>query len=296
MRPTLVSYLLSDDAQNAHKEILRLGAKPAMLEFADAVSRSLRGVDIHFVNRTSAEVYRKGEVHTLGMIGHDTVQRRRDGGQEYYVKSRTIENKKFQSGSPWYNTSSSINMATAVKAASTHLRQYSGEESAAVTRENASRVVNKSIDVLRGLMLTTFRDFTGMPTHAHNSNGPSSRFMGEVRAMAFIDPELQHLSTTYYTHVDNYLAAQAAANTSTYYVGLTDNFGQTLADVVQVADMLSYSGNTIPLITRTPVEAIPEWIQGKLSVLSMLSPDRYVPGVGLRVDDRVFYVIGELIE
>jgi hypothetical protein len=145
-------------------------------------------------------------------------------------------------------------------------------------------------------MLTTFREFTGMPTHAHNSNSPTSRFMSEVRAMAFIDPELQNLSSAYYTHVDNYNAAQAAANTSTYYVGLTDNFGQTLADVVQVADMLSYSGRAIPIATRTPVGAIPEWIQGKVSVLSMLSPDQYVPGVGLRIDDRVFYVVGDPIE
>lgn len=293
MHPTLVSYLLSDEAQNAHNEILRFGPRPELKEFADAVSRSLRGVDIYFHSRTSAEVYRKGEVHSLGSIGHGTVQIRRDGKQEYYVKSRTIENKKFQSGGKWYNASSSGNMATAVKAASAHLRQYSGEESAKATRDHASRIVNKSIDVLRGLMVNTFREFTGMPTHVHSS---ASRFMTEVRAMGFIDPELQHLSNAYYTHVDNYHAAQAAANTSTYYVGLTDNFGQTLADVVQVPDMLSYSGNTLPLTTRTPVEAISEWIQGKLSVLSMLSPDQYVPGVGLRVDDRVFYVVGDPIE
>jgi hypothetical protein len=41
-----------------------------------------------------------------------------------------------------------------------------------------------------------------------------------------------------------------------------------------------------------PATELPEWAQGRIAVLQMMAPETYVRGVGVRLDDKVFYAIG----
>lgn len=44
---------------------------------------------------------------------------------------------------------------------------------------------------------------------------------------------------------------------------------------------------------RIGISDAPDWMRGRVSVLSMVAPNTYVQGVGLRLDDRIFYIVEE---
>jgi hypothetical protein len=37
--------------------------------------------------------------------------------------------------------------------------------------------------------------------------------------------------------------------------------------------------------------ALPDWMRGRIAVLQMAEPGIYVDGVGLRMDDKVYYIM-----
>jgi hypothetical protein len=47
------------------------------------------------------------------------------------------------------------------------------------------------------------------------------------------------------------------------------------------------------VLSYAPTHALADWAKGRLAVLSMVPAKTYVQGVGLKVDDRVFYIAGE---
>jgi uncharacterized protein involved in outer membrane biogenesis len=60
-----------------------------------------------------------------------------------------------------------------------------------------------------------------------------------------------------------------------------------------VADIAQLEPNTdIPSLSaiRMAATELPEWAQGRTAVLKLVANDTHIQGVGVRVDDRVFYI------
>jgi hypothetical protein len=65
-----------------------------------------------------------------------------------------------------------------------------------------------------------------------------------------------------------------------------------VADVAEV-DLADYARRVKGTPLRMPLDAMSEWLRGSMAVLNMLEPMTYVQGVGVRLDDRIYYVLGE---
>lgn len=253
-------------------------------DFMDALTAKMRGVKFLYRQQHEVYVYMDSCPYTLGYIGYADYS----GGVKYAVFSRTIENRKFNSGKQAYNMLGSINIDVAVRNALTHLRPYSVAEMAAVDIERLRLSYNMKGSDLR------------------NSRSKSHRILSDHTALA---AELRELLRSGYKFDHADFAAQAAA-----YVEVSDHlhvmemqetrhfFVRVLEDwrgqVFQVQALEPTKGSYAMDMqvakdfpsTDTPVAEVNEGVLGKVSVLSMLSENGYVAGVGMKLTEDTFYV------
>lgn len=260
------------------------GAPQHLRDFMDALTAKMRGVKFLYRQQHEVYVYMDSCPYTLGYIGYADYS----GGIKYAVFSRTIENRKFNSGKQAYNMLVSINIDVAVRNALAHLRPYSVAEMAAVDIERLRLSYNMKGSDLR------------------NSRSKSHRVLSDHTALA---AELRELLRSGYKFGHADFAAQAAAyveasdhlnvmemqETRHFFVRVVEDWrGQVFQIQALEPTKSSYAmdmrvDKDFPC-TDTPVAEVNESVLGRVSVLSMLSEHGYVAGVGMKLTEDTFYV------
>lgn len=287
-RAWLVSELTTPEAlaRNEQNRVAPYHA-PQMDELIHAVGRALRDVKFHRHGTASAIVYRDGDTHALGEIGYKDTRAKGSGEKTFFVMSRRIKNEKYREGNWQYNIVSTKSLPNATKAAATHLVPYTCEEVVEETRRVVQSIIKDSVNELNSAARSAFKTFTGEAGYATNM---TSELMLELRTHTFISPRLNEAAAAYYSAYDTWREAEALAQGSIYYVGISDNYGQKVLDMAQVQIFYPYRSTCF---NRIPAESAADWVRGRVAVLNMAPPQHYVQGVGLRLDDRVFYIVGE---
>jgi hypothetical protein len=287
-RAWLVSELTMPSALEANRNNRESPYRSrAFDDLVAAVGGALRDVKFHRHGNASAIVYRDGDTHALGEIGYKNTKSKGNGEPTYYVQSRRIENHKYKEGSWQHHIVATKVLKTAVTAASTYLVPFTCAEAVDATREVARQIINEQVNKFNALARSAFKGFTGEAGYSSNMDG---ELMRELRTHTFISPKLNEAAAAYYAAYDAWQDAIGATKGGVYYVGVTDNYGQQVADTARV-DM-NYGSQT-ECFDRMPAESVADWVKGRVAVLSMTPPLHYVQGVGLRLDDRIFYVVGE---
>lgn len=287
-RAWLVSELTTPDALERDQKNREVAYRPrAFDDLIEAVGKALRDVKFHRYGNATAIVYRDGDTHALGEIGYKNTKSKGNGELTYFVQSRRIRNEKYRDSSWQHFIVSTKVLKNAVAAASTYLVPFDCKESAEATKEVARRLISDTTSKFHSRAREKFKDFTG---EAGYSSNMSSELISELRNHTFISPRLNEAAAAYYAAYDAWKDAEAATNGGTYYVGITDNYGQQVADTARVNMSFPYNAECFD---RMPAEGVADWVKGRVAVLSMTPPMHYVQGVGLRLDDRVFYVVGE---
>jgi len=283
----LVSGLTTPDATDMDKRWATSYHHQQFDDFIAEVGNALRDVEFHRTGANRATVYRKGDTHALGEIGYDNTKANGSGEKTYFVLSRRIENEKYARHSWQRHLAASKVLKTAVKAACTYLMPFSCSEAVEATRDVARQIINDRVSKAHARARETFRDLTGEAGYASNM---TSEFMQELRTHTFMSPKLNNAAAAFYATFDEWKAVESASKEGVYYVGVSDNYGQQVVDTAKVSMTFPY---TTECFDRMPAENVADWVHGRVAVLSMVDPLHYVAGVGLRLDDRVFYVIKE---
>lgn len=282
-----VSQLMTPDAVDMDERFKNTLHNAQFDELMEAVGKALRDVEFHRTGPNTAVVYRKGDIFALGEIGYKNTKAKGNGELTYFVLSRRIQNEKYNASSWQRHIVATKVLKNAVKAASTYLVPYNCEDAVSATQDVARQIVQDLVSKFHARARNAYKDLTG---EAGYSTNMSNEFILELRGHRFISPRLNDAADEYYAAYDAWKDAEAATKNGVYFVGITDNYGQQVVDTARVGMSYPYKAETFD---RMPAESVAEWVRGRVAVLSMTQPLHYVQGVGLRLDDRIFYVIGE---
>lgn len=282
-----VSQLMTQDARDMDEQFKNCLHSKEFDDLVEAVGKALRDVEFHRTSPNVAVVYRKGDLFALGEIGYKNTKFNGRGELTYFVQSRRIRNEKYRDNSWQHFIISTKVLKTAVSAASTYLVPFDCKESVEATKDVVRRLISDSTSKFHSRAREAFRTFTGDVGFSSNMD---SELMRELRTHTFISPALNEAAAAYYAAYDAWKDAEAATNGGTYYVGITDNYGQQVVDTARVDMSFPYYAECFD---RMPAESVADWVKGRVAVLSMTQPLHYVRGVGIKLDDRMFYVVGE---
>lgn len=286
----MVSQLLGEDMQRRSASFQDYAhASPLFAGFKDAVARTLRGVEFCYIGINVAVVYRPGDAYSLGEIGHRNIKARGNPEMKYYVQSRGIKNDKYKDSNWQHFISASKVMATAVKAAATYLRPMAMEDIVREASDPAYSIVHEAINATRVAMNRAAKELTG---NAYMGDLDSD-FMKEVRLMTFTSPRLNAALAEFNSAMDKYADAQRAITRDALCVTLTDYFGQLTAITQRVSLGSRYNLKQSEPSLQMAADQLSDFVKGRVAILSMVAPQTYVQDVGLRLDDRIFFIMGE---
>lgn len=294
-KPNLVS-LYANSPRSHHLEYERPYYRQETFKaFVTAVCEALGGASYHNVDYSSAVIYHPGEVHARGIVGYKDVRVKGGGTSDpkFYVQAMGIANDNYRNSIWQHSILSTKTMKSGVKLAVEHLKPIEPHKSFALTAEVARRVISESIGDANAEARKFFRMLTGESSYG---NAFTTEFFRELRNVTFVSQEVNQNMTSFFAAVDKWNESKAIAERGLQYVAFMDNYGQLVADT---ADTAVGGGNnylTAGDFTRIPAEALPEWVQGRIAVLQLVEPETYVQGVGLRLDDKVYYISKEGVE
>lgn len=273
-------------------------------EYAFAVKRALRLGDLRFAQAGNygVYVYRPQDKYVMGRLDvkHDAVPADY-GRMEYSVFSRNIENKRYNDYNADHYTKKSTVMNKAVKHALAYLRPYKPVEVAHRRGTELAKFISSVPDQLRVTKQNLIRDLTN-----NYSNLATDTFEAELRHLVqsgyrFMNPEIGEKLAKYFEVKQAHEEATHRKH-DMVYLRVYQHNNQQLADIAllphEMVKRLEYNFaadyyNTAENREAVPVEQLPEWLVGRVSVLSMLGAEQGEPGIGFKADEDEFFVYPE---
>lgn len=256
-------------------------------DLIEAVGAELRDVKFCRIGNSTAVVYREGDVFALGEIGFKNTKAKGNGDLNYYVCSRAIKNDKYKDSSWQHHIVSTKVLKNAVKAASTYLKPFTCKEMVKNTSGVATTIVSDDINKKSTVVREAYRELTGNAAYIGDM---VTEFMMELRNYVFINPRLNEAAAKFYPAVDEWKDAEKARKDGLYMIAVTTTPSGQYVDMAKAKIAFPFD---YEVFDQQPAESVADWVKGRLAVLSMMPAQTYVQGVGLRLDDKIFYVAGE---
>jgi hypothetical protein len=265
---------------------LEMGIIPSQFsEFASQVQKAFRGCKL----RARADgvqpmhVYMDGDTYTMGSIW---VSSNNEGDIQYVVSSTKVRNNKHNSYKREFRQCHSINLKTAVKNAKKYLLRLTPIDIARATSHHCYGTVTDYLDNQARKMEKLFTDvFAFGFSHAFLDLGWSAQL------------------STAHAEYKNYIQTIEDCNKDMYCVRVYERLGAQAFDVLQtkgaqVFDVLQtkYNANVYETTRSTTFlgsmteEELPEGVLGKVSAMAICAYEEFVPCVGYRFDENIFYV------
>ena len=233
-------------------------------------------------------VYMPDDHVAMGAIGYGNFTNNSRAAFTYTVHARTVVNGKYSYHSKQHNMVMTTNLSVAVKNAKKYLRRYSPKELMEQTRKfprdkiqgvrtNLRSEVNKQEVLLFGGSLP---------------NRDSSPMLTELRHLlnsghAFLTDTVPTRLTEYFNLLAEDKHGQQGYNMD--FVAISKVGERMRFDVIPVDKMDNHWPTAGEL--QTYYEDVPEHTLGRVAVLNMVEDGGYVPGVGYRHTERMFYVV-----
>ena len=236
-------------------------------------------------NKQSLYVYLPNDLYAMGWVGYNDYRIEGEGTYKTIaVYSHTISNDKYSSYNDQHYMLMSTNPKRAIKNALSHLRPYTPKE---LNDCFAYPVVRKVRD--------TNRENQEKVEDAQKAVTQHNQLQAELRAVVasgyqFVDADFGSKVAAFLNEVDEY--ALQTSEVHMFFVRAYMLNDQQMFDVTfleNAHNTWDYKVSTEPA-ERYTSDTLPEHLSGKLSVLMMCELDEYVDGVGIRMNDGVFYV------
>jgi hypothetical protein len=286
---TRVDALRGDSLQDK----LELGIVPSQFsEFASQVQKAFRGCKL----RASAEgvrglhVYMEGDTYTMGSIW---IRSNDEGDIQYVVSSSKVKNSRHNSWSNEHRQCHSINLKTAVKNAKKYLQRLSHVDMVKATAHHCYDAIHdylrsqtKKVDkMLCEVFDAGFDRHGGVPHHV------KEMFHLAEMEHKFLDLEWNMKLSKTRIEYKNHAQTLADCSSDMYYVRVYEKLGTTMFDVTKTASNMSiYEKQKTDFLGSLTVEELPEGVIDKVSAMAICTYEEFVPCVGYRFDESIFYV------
>jgi len=260
-----------------------------MRDFVTAVCEALGGASHYNFDNNMAYIYRPGDTHVLGEIGFADLRLRKVGKDKlaYYVRTTNINNPKIKSDNWRHNTVSTDKLSTAVKLAVNHLKLLGVMDAVDATFKDVRDIITKERNVLSRHVRDKLQDLLGF--YVYSDPDLNKGIFKELRNITFASEELNRDKDELYNDAAAVAEFDRYTERGLTYVAFSDNYGQLVADIVHLPVDAAAEPKSPPP-TRVAATELPEWAQERTAVLKLVSNNTHVQGVGVRVDDRVFYI------
>ena len=258
-----------------------------MRDFVTAVCEALGGASHYNCDNNTAFIYRPGDTHVLGEIGFADLRLRKVGKEKlaYYVRTANTHNTKISVDNWKHNTVSADKLSTAVKLAVKHLKPLDVRGAVDATFVDVKSIITKERDALVRRIRDTLHTLRGFYVYTGADAGKG--IFKELRNITFASEELNRNRDELYKHIDEVAEFDRYIERGLTYVAFSDNYGQLVADSLHL-EPDAYITRAAPI--RMAATELPEWAQERTAVLKLVANNTHIQGVGVRVDDRVFYI------
>ena len=292
----------SEDLDHATRNESRDDRRKLLLQFASSLATQMRGIKFAHKDYRSLFVFMEGELMCMGWIGYGDYQvTTTPDDLSYVVYSRHIDNQKYSFDSEQHYMKQSINESTAIKNCKKYLRNYNTIEMAdldlsKVKASATKKVVKMSNDaeseIGKVLDVNRYRP----------QNSPLFNTMRHVlnSGIELPDKEFKDKLVNMFKVYDEFLANKGN-KVSMMYVKVYERLGKRSFDVCELGRVatganeersLNYHALKEKTLTKYDDDTLPEYVLGKISVLSMIDKGTYVDDVGYRGSvDNTFYIV-----
>ena len=287
-----------DDLQgDSLQDKLEMGIVPTeFAEFASQVQKAFRGCKLRsqFLGDgvRVLEVYMEGDTFTMGSI---RITSNDDGDTLYVVSSHKVRNNKHNGYSKEHRQCSTIRIKTGIKNAKKYLQRLTHVEMVKATSHRCYDKVEEFVSKQRDVMNQSFSmafDTTITPTASSLPVYIKELFHLSDVGHSFLDKELEGAVQTAQAEYKSYRSVREDAKSDMYYVRVYERLGTQVFDVSQTKYHTSVYETTrgATFIGSMTEDELPEGMIEKVSAMSLCGHKEYVPQVGYRYDENIFYV------
>lgn len=293
--PISISSLLDKEQADTHEFYASSTVRPEpFLAFRAAVAKQLGGdVRFHNIDYASALVYRPGDIYTLGEIGYKDLRVKPKPAHQaskptLYVRARGIQNSMYKSSAFQHRALAANTLKTALKLVDSWLIHPDAKYTAYQATEAGRKVVAREVSATHELVRAIWRKLVGDGGYGSSFDGV---LWAALRGTELRDQRVNSLLAEFYKAYDVWFDAKTQAGKPFTFIGLRQHDDLLLADVTTAT--LSALRAEFDDVTCIRASRLPETTQGRIAVLQMTAPETYVQGVGLRLDDKLFFVVGD---
>ena len=273
---------------------LEMGIIPSQFsEFASQVQKAFRGCKL----RARADgvqpmhVYMDGDTYTMGSIW---ISSNNEGDIQYVVSSCKVRNNKHNSYKREFRQCHSINLKTAVKNAKKYLLRLTPIDIARATSHHCYGTVTDYLDNQARKMEKLFTDVFAF---GFSRSGKLPQHIKELFLLsevkhAFLDLGWSAQLSTAHAEYKNYIQTMEDCSKDMYCVRVYERLGAQVFDVLQTKHNTSVYETTrgATFIGSMTEEELPEGVLDKVSAMAICAYEEFVPCVGYRFDENIFYV------
>ena len=270
-----VYYKLADfcDALRKHFKGIRFGFRRGYYE-SEAVGITTR---LH-----SLWAYYPGQEYALGKIGYMAANG--STSRKYIVYARTITNSKYRTGRDEFYTAVTENFDKAVKNAKKYLRPYSTVE---IFSQYGLRIAGAAANITNKVNATFNEAQSELVCH--------DSFSREMQRL--VDGSHEFVDATFKSAVVTYLDALKEKEQRMYagvagkFIYIREEAGEQVCDVIHSSDVHRMTFNNKNAVVATiKFDELDEDTAHKIASLSILEDDGFVDGLGMKVNDKMYWV------
>ena len=274
-------------------DIYRITNAHAFKAFLDKVQVELPYLKTIRTGSTSAYFYYEDDAVTAGYVVFGDMRRaiRTTSKPLYHVVSHTIKNPKYADHNDLHHSKSSANPDKAITLLKKHMRRPSLEHVVAVTK-NIFCEPARNGDQARSKSLADTLNALGV----RSSETPAFDALEQLRGLALLPQDTQ-ATLDKAVNLKAEIAASSLANLNVVAVQLRGMGEDTTAQygkMVPTALSYWYGAMDNPFHDgkyMSAVSDLPEEIANRMAVLNIVDDGQYVPEVGVRIGERLFYVV-----
>jgi hypothetical protein len=231
-------------------------------------------------------VYRPNDEYALGTICYADLMDSSTSRWVYGVGSRKVNNGKMREDNWRRQYLMTTNIDKAVSNACKNLIRFSLTEIADESYRNFKYRLTEAADAVVG-------EAERFVSSCCNSRVIDTELRNLIRlGVEFVTPEFKAAAAQFLA-ADAQAAAVKAQRVGAYFIQLRED----RVHEGMVADVLTYGMDVKRNRAQTPSETallkdcdLPEDVQRSIAMLSMMSAETYVPGVGMKVSERTFWL------
>lgn len=279
-----LTHLNHPDGQRGMSQYLVTETKA----FFAAVTAAIPGSYLVFKNFQEAYVCHARSPFTLGFVGRADVF----GDKKYTVHARGIDNGRFARGSMYRSMVASGELNVAVRNAKKFLTPHSAQEMAAAKAGEVASLMRSACGQHSTTRMAMGRVF--------NSDALKEELRRLIEAdYVFVDAPV-HNTLHKYFEAERLEKAAANASRKMVFVHVGHDWRGQVMEVVLMAGADGSAFYSFAVSSNAPAQqyvvadvqpdTVEYLIAGRISVLSMVPVKTYVDGVGVKMEESVYYV------